>query len=437
MVGEWRLDVSQVLLNFQHHHDGCQMIGNTRTTAISRPGNHGSSWIAAFFLAVTLFNAPVSALDAQSLSRQLRDSIREWRKRNPATGLAVGVLRQHATILAEGYGTRRAGFDSAVTVNTVFHMASVSKQFTATAVMQLVEQGRVDLNEPVTRYLPSFRMNDPRAAKITVRQLLNHTAGLPDVTNYQWNHPDYDADALDRFVRGLADSTLISAPGEHFSYSNIGFEVAADLVATVSGMPFEDYMQQRILAPLGMRHSTFLMTDVDSANLAWGHVRRSNGAVRPLEYYTYNRAHAGSGTLHSSVNDMLRWADANLSGGELNGARIARPATINRLWASTVDRSEDNRIQAYLNAIPSPFDSIGYGLGWRWYSFAGRHLVGHSGQDDGFRSHILISPDESIAVVVLMNDFTGDTAELARTLYRIARDSRPEAGPRTYRRGRM
>jgi CubicO group peptidase (beta-lactamase class C family) len=333
--------------------------------------------------------------------------------------------------LAEGYGTRRAGFDSAVTAATVFHMASVSKQFTATAVLQLVEQGKIDLNAPVIRYLPSFHMKDPRAEQITVKQLLNHTAGLPDVTNYQWNHPEYDADALDRFVRGLADSTLIAAPGERFSYSNIGFEVAADLIATVSGLPFEDYMQQRILTPLGMRHSTFLMTDVDSANLAWPHVRRSTGAVRPLDYYTYNRAHAGSGTLHSSVEDMLRWAEANLRRGELNGVRIARAATVNQLWASTVDRTEENTIQAFLNATPSPFDSTGYSLGWRWYRFAERHMVGHSGQDDGFRSHILISPDEGIAIVVMMNDYTGDASDLARILYRVV--GKVQAPPHTRR----
>jgi CubicO group peptidase (beta-lactamase class C family) len=378
------------------------------------------SRIVAFLIALTLGSPFARAADAQSLPRQLRDSIESWRKRNPATGLAVGVLRRGARILAEGYGTRRAGFDSAVTASTVFHMASVSKQFTATAVMQLVEEGKVDLNARVTRYLPSFRMKDHRADQITVKQLLNHTSGLPDVTNYQWNHPEYDDGALDRFVRGLADSMLIAGPGERFSYSNIGFEVAADLVATVSGLAFEDYIQKRILTPLTMRHSTFLMTDVDSANLAWPHVRRSTGAVQSLDYYTYNRAHAGSGTLHSSVDDMLRWAEANLRRGELNGVRFARATTVNQLWTSTVDRSEDNIIQAYLNATPSPFDSIGYSLGWRWYRFAGRHLVGHSGQDDGFRSHILISPDESIAVVVMMNDYTGDAADLARILYRLA-----------------
>jgi CubicO group peptidase (beta-lactamase class C family) len=302
-------------------------------------------------------------------------------------------------------------------------MASVSKQFVATAVLQLVEEGKVDLSAPVSRYLSYFHLKDPRGSTITVEQLLNHTAGLPDVTNYQWNHPEYDAGALERFVRGLADSTLISAPGERFQYSNIGFEVAADLIAKVSGEPFEDYMQRKILTPLGMQHSTFLMSDIDSTNLAMPHVRNNKGLVRLLDYYTYNRAHAGSGTLHSNVEDMLRWAEANLRGGELNGKRIASPATIRRLWAGTVDRTEENNVQAYLSGIPTPFDSTGYSLGWRWYRMNGRHLVGHDGQDDGFRVSILIAPSDSVAIVVLTNDYAGSPGDLARILYRIVSNS--------------
>src|SRR4029079_8645615 len=144
--------------------------------------------------------------------------------------------------------------------------------FVAAAVMQLHEQGKVDLDSTVRHYVPYFRMTDRRADRITVRQVLNHTSGLPDVTDSRWANPEYDAGALERYIRGLKDSTLIAAPGEKWQYSNIGFELLADLVAKVSGQPFEDYVQRAILTPLGMAHSTLLMTDVDSVHLATGHV---------------------------------------------------------------------------------------------------------------------------------------------------------------------
>jgi CubicO group peptidase (beta-lactamase class C family) len=274
-------------------------------------------------------------------------------------------------------------------------------------VLQLVEQGKVQLEAPVRRYLPYFQLKDTRAADITVQQLLNHTSGLPDVTNHQWEHPEYDVGALERYVRGWADSMLVAAPGERFHYSNIGFEVAADLIAKVSGEVFEDFMQQHILTPVGMGHSTFMMSDIDSAHMALPHVRNNQGVIRQLDYYPYHRAHAGSGTLHSNVDDMLRWAEANLRGGELDGNRVAGAATVQRLWASTVDQTEEARIQAYLWGPPTPFEGTGYSLGWRWYRMNGHQLVGHGGQDDGFRVNILLAPDDSIGVVVLANDYAG------------------------------
>ena len=147
---------------------------------------------------------------------------------------------------------------------TLFPMASVTKPFVATAVIQLVEQDKFRLDQPVTTYLPYFRIKDPRATGMTVRQLLTHTAGMPDVTDYHWGSPESDNGALERWVRTLADSALISAPGEQWQYSNIGFEVLADLIAKVSGVPFEDYIQRQILTPLGMRKST-LQHDMTAA----------------------------------------------------------------------------------------------------------------------------------------------------------------------------
>jgi CubicO group peptidase (beta-lactamase class C family) len=297
----------------------------------------------------------------------------------------------------------------------VFHMASVTKPFVATAVVQLVESGKVDLDAPVVRYLPFFKLKDSRYQAITVRQVLNHTAGLPDVSDYRWDHPEYDADALDRYVKGLRDSSLIAPPGEKWQYSNIGFEVLADLVAHVSGESFEGYVQHHILTPLAMAHSTLLMSDVDSAHLAFGHDRNAGTLVVSPEY-PYNRPHAGSSTLHSNVDDMLRWAMANNRRGELDGHRILNASSYDQLWAPTRD------ISAELHALASeakeqlPFDSMQIGLSWFLTRYGGHRLVNHEGGDRGFRTDLLLSPDDSAAVVVMANVSDADVGFLSRAL---------------------
>ena len=324
-------------------------------------------------------------------------------------GLAVGVWRQGQTVYRAGFGTTALHGGHPVTAETIFHMASVTKPFVATAVMQLVEQGKVGLDQPVTTYLPYFRIKDPRATGMTVRQLLTHTAGMPDVTDYHWGSPESDTGALERWVRTLADSALIAAPGEHWQYSNIGFEVLADLVAKVSGVPFEDYIQGQILTPLGMRKSTLLMTDVDSTLLAYGHETDSSGTYHQTAVYPYNRRHAASSTLHSNVDDMLRWAAANLAHGTLDGARIVADRSYRELWGRQHD------LTAALGA-PMSFDSVAMGLSWFLPWRDGQRLVFHSGGDNGFRTFLLLAPDRQTAVVVLTNGDHADPGTLATAL---------------------
>jgi CubicO group peptidase (beta-lactamase class C family) len=245
-------------------------------------------------LAVALASVAAQTSDA------LRDSI-EARSRaffaaSRTPGLSVGVWKDGKAVFAGGFGVTVAGGQKPVTSRTVFHMASISKTFVATAVMQLVEQGKVALDDPIVKHVPYFQVKNPRSATITVRQVLSHTAGMPDVTDYAWDSPQYDDKALERWIRGLKDSSLVFEPGKDFRYSNIGFELLADLVAVVSGESFEEYVQRHILAPAGMAHSTFLMTDVDSANLAMGHEMVGGGQTP--RGYPYNRRHAGSSTMH-------------------------------------------------------------------------------------------------------------------------------------------
>src|SRR5262249_8781154 len=162
------------------------------------------------------------------------------------------------------------------------------KPFVATAVMQLVEQGKVDLDKPVADYLPYFRLKDDRYRSITVRQMLTHTSGMPDVDNYHWDQPEYDDGALERYVRSLQDKELRWHPGSKYAYSNMAYEVLGDLVAKVSGTTFEDDVEANILKPLGMNSSTLLFKKADPAKLATGHTRTKDGTVTPVGQYPYH-----------------------------------------------------------------------------------------------------------------------------------------------------
>ena len=377
-----------------------------------------------FVLALALAAASMNAALAQSpLASRLAQLSQDFYASQKLPGLAVGVLIDSQVVYRAGFGSTRMGGGQPITPSTLFHTASITKPFVATAVVQLSSAGKVDLDAPVTRYVPYFRMKDSRASAITVRQLLTHTAGMPDVTDYRWNYPEYDEQSLERWIRGLADSALIAAPGERWQYSNIAFELLADLVVKVSGESFEDYVQKRILTPLAMRKSTLLMTDIDSSLMAWGHRRASPGPFAVAAHYPYNRRHAGSSTLHSNVDDMLRWARANLQHGALDGVRILPESAYDELWKEQYDRMPAMRASG---GNRPDVERMGIGLSWLLETRSGTRYVSHGGGDTGFRTDLLLAPDQRVAVVVMTNSEAGPS-QLSRALIEAVLADRPAA----------
>jgi CubicO group peptidase (beta-lactamase class C family) len=228
-------------------------------------------------------------------------------------------------------------------------------------------------------------MDDERYRMITIRQMLSHTSGIPDTVNYNWDKPEYDAGALERFVRSLADKKLVWPPGEKFAYSNSAYEVLGDVVAKVSGQSFEDYVQRQILLPLGMKSSTLLVREASPQLLTSPHVMEA-GKIVVSRIFPYNRAHAPSSTLYSSIEDMSRWAIANLNRGELEGRRILKRETIDAMWRPVTDAF-----------------NLKEGISWFTTEKQGHRLVLHSGGDVGFQSLIMLAPDDGVAVITMSN----------------------------------
>lgn len=349
--------------------------------------------------------------------RELEAIVRDFAGQHRLPGIAAGVWKRGAVILRVGIGHQGGPQSPPVDGGTVFHLASVTKPFVATAVMQLVAEGKMCLDCPLRRYLPYFSMRGAGADRITILQILTHTAGTGDTSDFGWTHPEYDEGAAERYVRSLASVELDFAPGSTWRYSNRGFDVLADAVAKADGLPFETVIQRRILTPLGMRRSTLLISDIDSVRMARGH-RRDGTAVG---YYPYNRRHAGSSTLHSTLDDMLRWAAANLGRGTLDQRRIVADSAYDKLWHPYRDIRATVAEQTRRAGYEFPYDSMAIGLSWFLPVQGGRDLVYHSGSDPGFARNVLLSPSEGIGVVVLINATGADPRALSRSLLDAAR----------------
>jgi CubicO group peptidase (beta-lactamase class C family) len=343
--------------------------------------------IAAILVCLDLVRSVRAQPGEARFVERLEPFIQKAMRDDRITGLAIGIVEGGKPVYVRGFGLMDARDPSRpVTADTLFHMASITKTFVATAVMQLVERSLVDLDAPVIKYVPDFRLKDPRYRSITVRQMLTHTSGMPDVHGYRWDKPEFDDGALDRYVRGLQDKRLLSEPGTKFAYSNMAYEVLGDLVAKVSRMSFEDYVREAILSPIDMRSSTLLLKQADPARLATGHTRAKDGSVIPIAHYPYNRAHTPSSNLHSSAKDMVQWILLNLNRGELNGHRILQDSTYDRMWVPTEISGQKS-----------------VGICWFLRSYEGQQIVMHGGQDDGFLSTVVLLPIRKVGVAVMIN----------------------------------
>jgi CubicO group peptidase (beta-lactamase class C family) len=319
-------------------------------------------------------------------------------------GLALGIVHGDRVVHLRGFGHA----DSAgrpVTPQTPFILASTTKSFTALAIMQLVEAGKVDLDAPVRGYLPWFHLADPAAsARITVRHLLNHTSGLADPSDSLTKGDGSDA-ALEHAVRALGTVAPIHPPGQGFRYANMNYVTLGLIVQTVAAQPYEAYMRQHVLAPLGMTNSYTSPVEARRHGLATGH-RYWFG--HPVAFQTpYDRAAVPAGYLSASAEAMSRYLIAHLNAGRSGAAQVLSAAGIAELHRPAVK-------------LPSgPDRDIAYAMGWYVEQTGGVSLLWHPGNAFNFHADIMLAPQGRWGVVVLANGHNGLSPDREST---IARD---------------
>lgn len=352
-------------------------------------------------------------LNCAALDAVLEEIMARW----GIPGLGVGIVDGDEILYARGFGVQSLDTGAPVTPESVFCVASITKCFVATAVMQLVERGQLELDAPLVHYLPDFKLDDARCTRITLRQMLSHTSGMPDFDESEYDvlvaHPEYDDGAPERLVRSLKDRKMVAAPGERFCYSNIAYNVLGHLITRVSGETFEAYMQAHILHPAGMLDSTLTPADVAPERLAVPHLRTPHMRVNPI--YPYHRADAPASYLHSTVVDMCHWGTTCLKRGAYAGRHLLSPASYEIMWTPV---AEWGHSPLYEHT----------GLGWTLGHFEGVRTASHGGMGFGWTDFFTILPEKNRAAIILCNEESWARSRTIRAALHSMLELPPQVG---------
>jgi len=323
-------------------------------------------------------NASIPALD---------EVVEKYMEELELPGIAIGVVKDGAPYYAKGYGWASLKERKGVNATTTFHTASISKVFTALAIMRLRDDKKLRLEQTLKDILPGLSYANDETREITLRQLLNHTSGLPDVKGYNWSSAKSDVKALANYFKSILLENE-SSPGTKLQYSNLGYDLLGLVVAKVSGESFEDFVEREILRPAGMGVSDFRYFRLDPENTAQPYTKKLLGGIVPQKVYPYNREHAPSSTLNASAEDMTRWMADFLR-------RLPKEASLMEMTRPSTELAD------------------WIGLGFQRFKVQGKTGVGHFGGDRGFRSYLLMLPREKIGIVVLSNcDYEEDFRQL-------------------------
>jgi CubicO group peptidase (beta-lactamase class C family) len=329
-------------------------------------------------------------------------------------GLALSIVQGNQVAYMHGYG--KSGPDGRpVTAQTAFMIGSTTKSFTALAIMQLVEAGKLELDTPVQTYLPWFHVIDPQvSAQITLRQLLNQTGGFSTSTGRQeLAAHDQSDNAIETSVRRLADVELAHSPGAVHEYSNVNFNILGLIVQTVSGQTYESYVQEHIFDPLGMRHSFTSQEEAMKGGMATGY-RSWFGTPRPGNV-PYNRGNLPSGYLICSGEDLAHYLIAQLNDGRYGDASVLSPEGVAEMHKA---------------AVPTESTDIYYGMAWYVETRNGVTVISHSGVNANFLTSMLMIPEEKLGVAVTFNMFSlsasGAETQIAEGVTAIMRGEQPQ-----------
>jgi CubicO group peptidase (beta-lactamase class C family) len=354
---------------------------------------------------------PATALRAQGPAfAQIDRYVALEMARQHVPGAAVGIYKNGKIALVKGYGLSNVELDVPVKPATIFQSGSVGKQFTSAAIMMLVEEGKIGLDDSLPKYFP----NAPATWRgVTIRELLSHTSGLSEYASDSLTKPGGPLDIRldfteEQFVKFIETLPIEFAPGEGWEYRNTNYLLLGAVIRKVTGNFYGDVLQERIFKPLGMT-STRIISEADIIpNRADGY-QLVDGKLKNQDWVSPSFNTTADGALYFNVLDLAKWDAA------LYGTQLLKKSSLDTMW--TVTRLKNGQPNAHH-----------YGFAWDIDSINGHRVIEHSGSWQGFETHIARYVDDRLTVVVLMNLGGADPAKVA---HGIAAIYRPELEPPT------
>lgn len=350
--------------------------------------------LCVLYFASQSFAIAKSAIDKKSLSETIETALESFQ----TPGMAVGVIHKNKIVLSKGYGEANIDTNSEVTAQTYFRLASTSKAFTSAAVAILVDEEKIKWDDKVTDYLPEFTLYDPYVTReFTILDLLTHRSGLLSGAGDSMIWPEPSGFSRQEVIQNLRYLRPEYSFRARYAYSNVMYITAGELVAKVSGMSFDSFVEQRIFKPLGMN---CFVGDIPKFNLSdvamsYGHNDQRGIYAIPRNSITQKgQMSAAAGGMVCNVEDMLKWLKALLSKENLPFSEQA----LNNMWSPQTILDVSKEEQEWDSTL---FKS--YGLGWRLANMGELKVISHTGTLSGYQSYVLLVPELELGVVILNN----------------------------------
>ncbi len=358
--------------------------------------------VQVFLCFAILLTVSASFLNAQTLPADLDEYVARSMKTFEVPGISIAIVKDGKVVLAKGYGVRKMGDPAPVNENTLFGIGSNTKAFTAAAIATLVDQGKLNWDDPVYERLKGFEMYDPYVSKeMRIRDLLCHRSGLGlgEGDLMFWPHTSFTRDDVVYRLRYLKPATSFRS---HYAYNNLMFVTAGQVVAANSGESWDAYLREKIFLPLGM-NSTNTSTDNYREGDNWAHPHsKVDGKLQAIPFENLDNA-GPAGSINSSASDLAKWVIVQLNRGKIPGTdkSLFAEKDSQEMWSQQTVVPFNEETPEELKALRPHF--AGYGMGWFLRDYKGRKLVGHSGGVAGFVTRVLMVPEENLGVIILTN----------------------------------
>jgi CubicO group peptidase (beta-lactamase class C family)/D-alanyl-D-alanine dipeptidase len=368
-----------------------------------------------FCAAIVLAQEPANIAprsDYAPITTVLEPQIRREMQEKDLPAFSIALVDHDQIVWAQGFGYQDPEAKIPATAHTVYRVGSVSKLFTDIAIMQMVESGKIHLDDPVSNSIPDFHPQNPFAKPITLRELMSHRSGLlrePPVGNYF----DPSQPTLQATVRSMNSTALVYAPGSHLKYSNAGIAVVGYVLEELNHEPFAEYLKQAVLVPFGMKESSFAPEPTLLRNLAKAYMWSYDGLKFPAP--TFELGLAPAGCMYSTVTDLARFLMVLFNRARGPHGQVLKPETLEQMWTPQFAAAGEKK---------------GFGLGFAVSELDGHRVIGHGGAIYGFATEVVGLPEEKLGVVTVTtmdaaNGVVNAVARQALQLMLAAKSGRP------------